>query len=81
MDPAEAAELFGNLFGGGGGDELFGQRPPRGGARTRRARPQPDEVESEVNIPFVTAAQGGPTSLRVADRATDVKIPARIAEG
>jgi curved DNA-binding protein len=89
MDPAEAAELFGNIFGAGeaegGLGDLFGKRPPRGGggsgARTRRARPQPEEVESEVNIPFLIAAQGGTISLRVDDRAIDVKIPAGIAEG
>lgn len=84
MNPEEAAELFGNLFGGGGeaglGD-LFGQRARPGGGRGRRARPQPEEVESEVSVPFLTAAQGGTVSLRVDGRAIDVKVPVGIAEG
>jgi DnaJ-class molecular chaperone len=85
VDPAEAAELFGSIFGGlGGGDaeglgEILGRRG-RGGARARRPPPRQD-VESEVTIPFLTAAQGGTVSLQLDGRQLDVKIPAGIEEG
>jgi DnaJ-class molecular chaperone len=56
---------------------LFGQ------PRTRRGRrpPPPQEVESEVTIPFQTAAQGGSVALQVGDHELSVKIPAGVAEG
>jgi DnaJ-class molecular chaperone len=38
-------------------------------------------VEAEVHIPFVTAALGGPVSLRVDGRELEVKIPAGIEDG
>src|SRR5690349_18796372 len=55
MDPAQAADLFRQFFGGGGGaefdmDNIFGQQAPR---RGRGRRPPPaEEVETEVSIPF-----------------------------
>src|SRR5947209_3446972 len=64
VDPAEAADLFRQFFGGGMGGEggpdlsdLFGQQRGRGG-RSRRPPPA-QEVESDVTIPFQTAAVGG----------------------
>lgn len=38
-------------------------------------------MTSEVTIPFVNAALGGPISLRVDDREITVKIPAGVEEG
>ena len=84
IDPAEAAELFRNLFGGGGGEgmgglgEIFGRRG-RGGTRARREPAQ--EVESEVTVPFLTAALGGTVALQLDGKELSVKIPAGIAEG
>src|SRR5438552_7564719 len=53
MDPNEAADLFRQFFGGGGGpfgpDDLTGQQT-RG--RRGRAREAPREFETEVSIPF-----------------------------
>jgi DnaJ-class molecular chaperone len=87
MDPAQAAEIFGSIFGGLGGDEsaglgdLFGQRRGgRGTGRGRRAAP-PQEVESEITIPFLAAAQGGTMSLHVDGRELSVKIPEGMEEG
>jgi DnaJ-class molecular chaperone len=84
VDPAEAEEMLRQMFGGGGLGgidlgEMFGRRPRGGG---RRARPEPaEEVESEVTIPFLTAAQGGTVHLQLDGRELAVKIPAGVEEG
>src|SRR5438445_394102 len=39
------------------------------------------EVESEVTIPFLTAAQGGTVSLQIDNHELAVKVPAGIEEG
>src|SRR5262249_4448387 len=47
-DPEMAAEMFRNMFGGGGFEDLFGGRARSG----RRARPGPSaEVEADATIP------------------------------
>jgi DnaJ-class molecular chaperone len=82
MDPGEASELFSQMFGGRGPvdpESIFGGAPPRG-ARGRRPA-QPAEVETEVAIPFVTAAMGGPISLRIDSQEVSVKIPPGVDEG
>ncbi len=75
------------FFGGGGAggpadigdiEELLGQRT-RGGRR-RRAATAP-EVESEVTIPFLTAALGGTININVNGRELAVKIPAGVTDG
>lgn len=93
MDPQAAEELFRTMFGGGGpgggfdfgsmfGGAAGGQR--RGGGRTRgggqRARP-PEEVQTDVRVPFMTAATGGTVSIDVGGREIEVRIPAGIEEG
>ena len=82
IDPEQAADLFGQIFGGGGGGGGFGDifgRATRG-RRARRAQPAQD-VETEVTIPFVTAAVGGPVNLAVGERELTVRIPPGIEEG
>jgi len=86
VDPAEAADLFRQFFGGGGGfgdvgdvEELLGRRG-RGRTRGRRASAAP-EVESEVTIPFTTAALGGAINIQVDGRELSVKIPAGVTDG
>jgi curved DNA-binding protein len=75
IDPSE---LFSQLFGGGMG--AGPGRRARGGARARR--PEPAEAyETEVSIPFLTAALGGSIDLRIDGRELAVKIPAGIEEG
>src|SRR5262245_51005517 len=80
MDPNEAAEMFSQFFGGGGGGfgDLFG-RAGRG-RRGRRPEPAP-EIESEVSIPFLTAANGGTINLTIGNRELAVKIPAGVEDG
>jgi DnaJ-class molecular chaperone len=76
-------EIFSQLFGGGGGGG-FGNfeeviRGARGGGRRRAAEPQ--EVESEISIPFLITARGGTVPLQVDDKQIDVKIPAGVEDG
>ncbi len=84
MDAGEAAELFRQMFGGGGmsggidPESIFGGRT-RGGRGRRQARPQ--EVEAEVTIPFVVAANGGQVPIRIDDRELTVRIPPGVEEG
>jgi DnaJ-class molecular chaperone len=84
VDPAEAEAMFRQIFGGGGEpfdmESLFGRRQ-RGGARTRRPQAPPQVVESEVTIPFQTAALGGTVNLQLDGRELAVKIPAAAEEG
>ena len=88
IDPAVAEELFKRFTGGGAGGtdfdlgDLFGgsARQPRGrSGRTRR--PPPEDVESEVTVPFTVAANGGAVSIQVGGRHIDVKVPAGIEDG
>jgi DnaJ-class molecular chaperone len=67
--------------GGMGGidpEELFGGARPRG--RGRRQRPA-EAVESEITVPFLTAARGGTVQLSVDGRQIDVKIPPGFEDG
>jgi DnaJ-class molecular chaperone len=78
MDPQAAAEIFGQIFGGRGGmGDIFGQS-----TRSRRARRAPaQDVESEITIPFNTAALGGSVEVQVDGKLINVKIPAGINDG
>jgi DnaJ-class molecular chaperone len=82
FDPAAASDLFGSMFGGGMGggvdlNDLLG-----GGARKKaRSRRRAEPVESEVTVPFETAANGGTIAIEFGGRQIDVKVPAGISEG
>jgi DnaJ-class molecular chaperone len=83
VDPTEASEIFQQVFGGGSGpvdfESVFGGGRTRSG---RRKRPGPaQEVETEVTIPFLTAARGGAVMLHVDGRELEVRIPVGINEG
>jgi DnaJ-class molecular chaperone len=81
IDPQQAQELFGQIFGnmGGGLGDMFGGGGRKGrGGRTAR---KPAVSEHEIGIPFMTAVQGGQVSLTVDGHQVDVKIPAGIEEG
>lgn len=85
VDPEAAEELFRNLFGQGGpGGGGFDLGDLLGGGRKKgrgRSRPQPEEVESDVTVPFDVAANGGSVQIRVGGRTIDVKVPAGIEDG
>ncbi|HLN29517.1 MAG TPA: J domain-containing protein [Gemmataceae bacterium] len=82
MDPNEAADMFRQFFGGGGGpvdmESVFGRQPPRGG---RGFRPPAEEAVAEVTIPFETAALGGAVNLEVDGKELSVKVPAGVEDG
>jgi DnaJ-class molecular chaperone len=82
VDAGSVADILRQAFGGGGGPAGF-EELLRGQGRARRGRrPEPaPEVESEVSIPFVTAALGGKVSLTVNDRELDVTIPPGVEDG
>jgi curved DNA-binding protein len=61
---------FGDLFGGGGG-----------GRRGRRGRAVAQDVEAVADIPFLTAATGGPIELTIGGRTLSVKVPAGAEDG
>lgn len=84
VDPAQAEEILSQFFGGGAGPgdlgDIFGRRTRSGNSRGRRPPPAAP-YETEITIPFVTAAHGGQVSIRIDSREVDVKIPPGIEEG
>jgi DnaJ-class molecular chaperone len=78
FDPEDANELLRRMFGGDAA-EAFGRASRGRGRRGRRAAPA--EVETEVSIPFLAAAVGGPITLRLDGRELEVKVPAGVEEG
>jgi DnaJ-class molecular chaperone len=89
LDPQAAEELFRSMFGGGGpggGFDFGGMMGGGGGGRRKtrgggRARPQAEDVETDVRVPFLTAATGGSVGINVGGREITVRIPAGIDEG
>ncbi len=85
---AEAEELFRNMFGGGGGGPegfdlggMFGGGGKRGKRPGQRPQPKAADVETDIDVPFDTAALGGSISISVGGRTIEVKVPAGIEEG
>jgi DnaJ-class molecular chaperone len=74
-------DIFGGRAGGGGGGVPGGAGSPGRGGRTRARRPQPQEVESEITVPFETAALGGTVPLTIDNRQIDLKVPAGFEDG
>lgn len=83
--PPDLEEMLRGFAGGGGAagfedlGEILGRRS-RGGRRRASPPPAP-EVETEVTIPFLTAANGGAVTLQVDGRQLEVKIPAGVEDG
>lgn len=72
-------DLLGGMFGGGAGGSPFGQAGRRGRATSGA------NIEAEIEIPFVVAAEGGTQDLQL-DRAgkverLSVKIPPGVSAG
>ena len=80
-DNIDLNDLLGGMFGGGAGGSPFG--PQAGGRRGRAA--QGANIEAEIEIPFVIAAEGGTQDLQL-QRAgklehLSVKIPPGVSTG
>lgn len=76
----DLGSLFGGMFGGAG--QGFGQQA---GRRGRAAASKGDNVEAEIEIPFVVAVEGGMHNVHL-DRGGNaeqlsVKIPSGVASG
>jgi curved DNA-binding protein len=83
IHPDEMNDILRQVFGGGGAEdlgELFGRRPRPGRGRRPRAEAV-DAAETEVAIPFLTAALGGTIGLKIDGREIDLKVPPGIEEG
>jgi curved DNA-binding protein len=89
MSP-EAAELFGQFFGGGGsgggagpdlGDILGRAARGRGGRGARARQPEPEAYEQDITIPFLTAALGGTLNMQIGEHEVAVNVPAGVSEG
>jgi curved DNA-binding protein len=78
IDPAQAEDIFSQLFGGMGGMPMGGGRRPRG---TRRRAAPPEPATSEITVPFLTAALGGTMGISVDGHQLDVRIPAGVESG
>lgn len=79
FDPAAAEELFRQFFGENSQGDLGGMF---GGRRGRASRtPPPEDIETEVTVPFLVAANGGSLTVDVGRRKLDVKVPAGIEDG
>lgn len=88
VDPDMANEVFSRLFGSGGGGGGFfgggGGGAPGGRKRKGRQAPEPQsapDIEVDVTVPFLTAANGGSIALAVGGREIDVKVPPGMEEG
>ncbi len=85
VDPEMAEELMRQFFGGGGAAHGGFEEALGGGARGRGSRSRrpaaPQEVESEITIPFTTAALGGSVNIHVDDHELSVKIPPGVEDG
>jgi len=83
-NPADAEEFFRNFGGAEGFDlgDLLGGGAKRGKGRAGpRSRPQAPDVETDIDVPFNTAALGGSISISVGGRTIEVKVPAGIDDG
>src|SRR5262245_20552445 len=88
MNPDDVADILRQMgMGGFGGGEGFSfDFGSFGGAGTRNRRrtmrqAEPQEIEREITIPFLTAARGGKLDLEIDSREVSVNIPAGAKEG
>jgi DnaJ-class molecular chaperone len=76
----DLGDLLGGMFGGAGGEQVFGRQ-----ARGRGRAAKGENVEAEIEIPFVVAAEGGQHTLHL-DRGgrletLSIKVPPGVSHG
>lgn len=88
FDQRQAEDLFRQFFGGGespfqSGGGAYGFGDVFGNQKKKRSRrPSAEPVETDVTVPFMTAATGGTVTLSLDNgREINVKIPAGIETG
>src|SRR5690606_211721 len=90
LEDFDFSQFFGERFGAEGASgfgDIFGQfRRAGGGRASRTARLRGDDVRHELEVPFMTAVNGGEVHLTLAQESGQsetlaVKIPAGIDEG
>ncbi len=70
-----------DLFGGGGGGFDFGDLFGGGGGRRASRARKGQDVETTIDVPFTTAAEGGSYSLTINTSGKPEQITARIPAG
>lgn len=70
-----------DLFGGGGGGFDFGDLFGGGGGRRAARSRKGQDVETTIDVPFTTAAEGGSYSLTINTSGKPEQITARIPAG
>lgn len=73
----DLGDILGDIFGMGGGG--FGGAAGRGGRR--RAHAQPQNLELDLHLSFLEAAQGTKRSIDASGSVIDVKIPKGVETG
>jgi DnaJ-class molecular chaperone len=81
IDPEMLNDLLRGFGGGGDFGDIFGRAGSRGRGRPGRGKAPSQAVESEVAIPFETAATGGKVTLDVDGTQISVKIPPGVESG
>jgi DnaJ-class molecular chaperone len=87
MTPEDLQDLLRQMgvnFGGSSGGFSFDFGFPGAATGTRRQRAryvEPEDIEREITIPFLTAARGGKIDLRIDDHEVAVSIPAGARDG
>ena len=84
VDAEDMSSMFDAFFGGQGDMSGMGGRA-RAGKRGRRAAPEPEPTEHELDVTFLTAVRGGTERVRMnvggQAKTIDVTIPRGIANG
>lgn len=84
FDSEDLSSMFEEMFGGHSGFSAAGSRRAKTRGRSGK-HAEPESVTHDITVSFLTAAKGGPESLRISvagkTRTIEVKIPAGTPEG
>jgi curved DNA-binding protein len=77
VDPSMFQSIFEQMMGGGGGFQDFSTTGNQSSRRTRGRKRQPQDVEQEITVDFMTIAKGGSVDLG----RLKVDVPAGFPDG